>query len=183
MNDVLTTFERWKLDVKAVRERVYRAPTPRERERWHALWLLSRGWSAAEVAEALERDAHTIGAWVEDFRQQGPAGLLRISVQQGVHRAVADAVGGKLKAALDGGPDHGHQAVLGNEPQAPVGRIADGVDVAYAPGLAQVGAARQHAAIQVGLDANDAQPRVPFLEQRVLGNASDARLDVLQRTR
>ena len=75
MNDVLTMFEHWKLDVKAVRERVYRAPTPRERERWLALWLLSRGWSAAEVAEALERDAHTIGAWVEEFRQQGPAGL------------------------------------------------------------------------------------------------------------
>jgi transposase len=46
MNDMLTMFERWKLDVKAVRERVYRAPTPRERERWHALWLLARGWSA-----------------------------------------------------------------------------------------------------------------------------------------
>jgi len=27
------------------------------------------------VAEALERDAHTIGDWVEVFRQQGPAGL------------------------------------------------------------------------------------------------------------
>ena len=75
MNDVLTMLERWQLDVKAVRERVYRAPTPRERERWHALWLLARGWSAAQVAEALERDAHTIGDWLEDFRQRGPAGL------------------------------------------------------------------------------------------------------------
>ena len=61
MNDmVIKMLEHWKLDVKAVRERVYRAPTPRERERWHALWLLARGWSAAQVAEALERDAHTI---------------------------------------------------------------------------------------------------------------------------
>ena len=75
MNDVLTMLERWKLDVKAVRERVYRAPTPRERERWQALWLLARGWSVVQVAEALERDAHTIGDWVEDFRQKGPAGL------------------------------------------------------------------------------------------------------------
>ena len=73
MNDVITICERWNLDVKAVRERVYRAPTPRER--WHALWLLARGWSAAQVADALERDAHTIGDWVEDFRQRGPAGL------------------------------------------------------------------------------------------------------------
>jgi transposase len=75
MNDVRAMLERWQLDVKAVREQVYRAPTPRERERWHALWLLARGWSAAQVAEALERDAHTIGDWLEDFRERGPAGM------------------------------------------------------------------------------------------------------------
>jgi transposase len=75
MSEVLTLLGRWQLDVKAVRERVYRAPTPRERERWHALWLLARGWSTVQVAEALERDAHTIGDWVEDFRQKGPAGV------------------------------------------------------------------------------------------------------------
>lgn len=65
----------WQLDVKAVRERMYGAPTTRERERWHAMWLLARGWSAAQVAEALERDAHTIGDWLEAFRQKGPTGL------------------------------------------------------------------------------------------------------------
>jgi transposase len=75
MNDILTMLERWQLDEKAVRERVYRAPTPRERERWHALWLLARDWSAAQVADALERDAHTIGDWVADFDERGPAGL------------------------------------------------------------------------------------------------------------
>jgi transposase len=75
MNDLLSILSRWHLDVKAVREQVYRAPTPRERERWHALWLLAQGWTTAEVAEALERDAHTVGDWVEDFRQRGPAGL------------------------------------------------------------------------------------------------------------
>ena len=36
---------------RQVRERMYRAPTPRERERWHALWLLAQGWSATKVAE------------------------------------------------------------------------------------------------------------------------------------
>ncbi len=75
MNDMLMTLGRWQLDVKAVREHVYRAPTPRERERWHAIWLLARGWSAAQVAEALDRDAHTIGGWEADFRAKGPAGL------------------------------------------------------------------------------------------------------------
>jgi transposase len=75
MSDMLTMLGRWQLDVKAVRERMYGAATPRERERWHAVWLLAHGWSAAQVAEALERDAHTIGAWVEALRQAGPTAL------------------------------------------------------------------------------------------------------------
>ena len=75
MDTMLTMLRQWQLDVRAVRERMYRAPTARERERWHAIWLLARGWSAAQVAEALERDAHTIGDWLEGFREQGPAGL------------------------------------------------------------------------------------------------------------
>lgn len=75
MNDVQAILEHWKLDTKAVRERMYRAPTPRERERWHAVWLLARDWSAAQVAEALERDAHTISDWMEALRQQGPEAL------------------------------------------------------------------------------------------------------------
>ena len=68
-------LERWALDVRQVRERMYRAPTARERERWHALWLLGRGWSAAQVAEALEWDPHTIGEWLAAFGRSGPAAL------------------------------------------------------------------------------------------------------------
>jgi transposase len=75
VKDVTTMLGQWKLDLKSVRHQMYRAPTPRERERWHAIWLLARGWSAVQVAEALERDAHTIGDWVETFDQKGPAGL------------------------------------------------------------------------------------------------------------
>ena len=75
MKDMLTMLGEWQLDVHAVRERMYRAPTPRERERWHAIWLLARGWSAVQVAEALERDAHTIGDWLEALSQKGPTGL------------------------------------------------------------------------------------------------------------
>ena len=75
MDSMDTVLKQWQLDLKAVRERMYRAPTPRERERWHAIWLVARGWSAAQVAEALDRDAHTIGNWVADLRERGPAGL------------------------------------------------------------------------------------------------------------
>ena len=75
MNDTLVALGRWQLDLSAVREQIYRAATPRERERWHALWLLGQGWSAAQVAQALGRDAHTIGNWLADFRLKGPEGL------------------------------------------------------------------------------------------------------------
>ncbi len=74
-SEIAVLFERWQVDVRRAREQVYRATTPRERERWHALWLLSRGLSQAEVADALERDAHTIGLWLEAFREKGPAAL------------------------------------------------------------------------------------------------------------
>ena len=75
MNDVVPLLECWHLDINAVLDRVYRAPTPRERERWHALWLLARGSSSAQVAEALGRDAHTIGTWLDDFRRVGPPAM------------------------------------------------------------------------------------------------------------
>ena len=75
MRDIEQLLERWQLDVGDVRERMYRAATPRERERWHALRLLAKGWTASAVAEALEREPHTIGAWVAAFSDDGPAGL------------------------------------------------------------------------------------------------------------
>jgi transposase len=75
MNDMLDMLGHWRLDVKQVRDNMYRAPTPRERERWHAVWLLSRGWSTEQVAEALERDVRTIAEWVTNFGQHGPAGM------------------------------------------------------------------------------------------------------------
>jgi transposase len=75
MSEFVEELERWKLDTRRVREQMYGAATARERERWHALWLLSRGWSAAQVAEARERDPHTIGDWLAGFRRAGPAGL------------------------------------------------------------------------------------------------------------
>ena len=73
--ELSAALARWELDLPAVRRLVYRAPTPRERERWHALWLLARGWTAAEVAVVLERDPHTIGEWRAGFCRAGPASL------------------------------------------------------------------------------------------------------------
>ena len=75
MNEILEILKHWQLNMKKVRERMYRAPTPRERERWHALWLLGRGGTVEEVAAALERDVRTIGEWLANFEQQGPSGM------------------------------------------------------------------------------------------------------------
>jgi hypothetical protein len=75
MEELREDLARWELDGRQVRRQMYSAPTPRERERWHALWLLNLGWTNGRVAEALERDAHTIGAWLADFRRAGPASV------------------------------------------------------------------------------------------------------------
>jgi len=103
MDEMQKVFECWQLDVKAVRERMYGAPTARERERWHAMWLLARGWSAAQVAEALERDAHTIGEWLEALRQKGPTGLA-FEQSGGPPPALDAAQQATLKAAVQAAP-------------------------------------------------------------------------------
>ena len=61
MPEMGALLERWRMNEAEVRRRMYRAPTPRERERWHAVWLLAPGWTAAAVGRALDRDAHTVG--------------------------------------------------------------------------------------------------------------------------
>ena len=75
MAEMAAVLAQWALDLRQVRDRMYRAPTSRERERWHALWLLTQGWSASKVAELLEREAHTIGAWLAALAEDGPAAL------------------------------------------------------------------------------------------------------------
>ena len=38
MREVVDMLKDYNLDLPAVRQRMYRAPTIRERERWHAIW-------------------------------------------------------------------------------------------------------------------------------------------------
>src|SRR5262249_40260289 len=63
---------------------------------------------------------------------------------------------------------------------AAIVRVGDRVDLADAPGLAHVGTAGQHAAVEIGLDADDAQHRVWF-GQRAVGDLADVLLDGLHR--
>jgi len=74
-HDLEEALRRWQVDAAAVREQMYRAPTPRERERWHAVWLALQGWPAARVARALGRNVHTVGGWLAAVQREGPAAL------------------------------------------------------------------------------------------------------------
>ena len=69
-------LEQRQMDARDLHPRLILTPTPRERERWHAVWLLTQGWTASAAAEALERDPHTIGRWSSDFGEGGPAALI-----------------------------------------------------------------------------------------------------------
>ena len=96
MNEITALLKRWQLD-----ERMYRAYSPRERERWHAQWLLTRGWSAAQTANTLERDPHTIGDWLANFRQAGPRGLVFEQIR-GVAPRLGSRPAGPAKARSPG---------------------------------------------------------------------------------
>ncbi len=76
MRDIDRFLQRWKMDVRALRQRLILAPIPRLRGRWHAIWLLAQGWTASATAEALEQDPHTIGRWLAAFGKGGPAALV-----------------------------------------------------------------------------------------------------------
>ena len=69
-------LEQWQRDARDLRRRMILAPTPRKRERWYALWLLAQGWTASAVAEALDRDPHTIGRCDGVFGQGGRRALI-----------------------------------------------------------------------------------------------------------
>ncbi len=57
VREIGRSLERWQMGAKDLRRRMILAPTPRERERWHTVWLVAQGWTAEE----LERNPHTSG--------------------------------------------------------------------------------------------------------------------------
>ena len=97
-------LEQWQMDAKALRRRMILAPTPRERERWNAIWLLAQGWTAAATAEALERDPHTIGRWASAFGEGGPAALI-FEQTGGSPPVLGETQQAELKAAVQQLPE------------------------------------------------------------------------------
>jgi len=102
MTDIAGVLARWGLDARLARARMYRAPTPRERERWHALWLLAHGRSANTVADLPERDAYTSGGWLAAFERDGPAALA--FAQTGGPPALDPAAQAGLQIAVQAAP-------------------------------------------------------------------------------
>jgi hypothetical protein len=92
-------------------------------------------------------------------------------------------VRGELQPVLDGGFDDGPQPFLGNEQHAAIIRVGNRIRLAHTPRLPQIGAARQHAAVQIRLDADDAQQRIFLAEQPMLRHAPDAGLNFGERPR
>ena len=115
-------LEQWEMGVKDVHRRLILAPTPRERERWHAVWLLAQGWTASATAEALERDPHTIGRWATAFGEGGPAALVFEQTGGSPPRTIAKSGSSSVEpgdglrwaeGAAFGSQGHGH---LGRKP-------------------------------------------------------------------
>ncbi|MHB1295963.1 MAG: hypothetical protein ACYC4R_13320 [Anaerolineae bacterium] len=71
MNDVSALLAHWHLGTDQVREQVYRAATPRERERGHALWLLARDWPASQVAEAVAKVREVLERFFAGLAERG----------------------------------------------------------------------------------------------------------------
>ena len=100
-------LEQWEMNVRDLHRRVILAPTPRERERWHAVWLLAQGWTASSTAEALGRDPHTIGRWSRPVplpRRRRPKGP-DIRADRGFPPALGEAEQAALKEAVQELPD------------------------------------------------------------------------------
>ena len=94
-------LEQSHMDARDLRRRLILSPKPRERERWHAVWLLSQGWTASAAAQALERDPHTIGRWLSAFGKGGSGFDVRADR---VPPALSEAQQAELRAAVQEPP-------------------------------------------------------------------------------
>ena len=91
-------LEQWEMDAKALRRRMILAPTPRERERWYAVWLLAQGWTAGDGggAGAGPRHHRPVGVGLRRGRACGPD----IRSVRGFPPALDETQREELKAAV-----------------------------------------------------------------------------------
>ena len=68
-------FELWNQSPEQLREEGLKAEHPRTRERLMALYEISRGQSATQVAFETKRNPQTVMGWVHKYNQDGPVAL------------------------------------------------------------------------------------------------------------
>ncbi|HAC63756.1 MAG TPA: hypothetical protein DCF68_09500 [Cyanothece sp. UBA12306] len=68
-------FELWNQSPEQLREDSLKAEHPRTRERLMALYEISRGQSATQVAKQTKRNPQTVMEWVHKYNQDGPFAL------------------------------------------------------------------------------------------------------------
>ncbi len=104
VREIDRSLEQWQMGVKDLRRRMILAPTPRERERWYAIWLLAQGWTATATAEALERGPphhRPVGVGFRRGRACGPD----IRAVRGFPPALDERQREELKAAVQELPE------------------------------------------------------------------------------
>ena len=114
VREIDQSLERWEMNTRDLHRRMILAPTPRERERWNAVWLLSQGWTASFTAEALGRDPRTIGRWAVCLPGGWPGGP-DIRADRRFHPALGEATaGGAEWEAVQELPARRQASVLAN---------------------------------------------------------------------
>ena len=97
-------LEQWQMDARDLHRQIILSPTPQERERWHAIWLLAQGCTASGTAEALERDPHIMGRWAAAFGEGGPVALI-FEQSGGVPPALSETQQAELEVAVQELPE------------------------------------------------------------------------------
>jgi anti-sigma-K factor RskA len=75
VDNIKKILAKYQLGTQVVKRLVYTEENAREHERWHPVWLMTPGWTATQVAKALERDGRTIGEWMENLDEKGVEGF------------------------------------------------------------------------------------------------------------
>jgi len=68
--------ERWCQTAESLRQQALKATHPRTRERFLALYEISRGKCATEVGRESQRNPQTIMAWVHRYNKEGQESMV-----------------------------------------------------------------------------------------------------------
>lgn len=71
----MTKYSFTEEEIKALRKERYEHPCPRVQKRMDAVYLISQGLTALEIARLLETSRQTISSWLSWYRKEGIHGL------------------------------------------------------------------------------------------------------------